>query len=292
MAIARIAHIVNPVIVSSSSDLFLAQPITFESMRIARSFAQDSVDVTLYSAQYASDHEIIPDDFQKTPDLQDSVLNFGRFQRDRKLPLLRDILDRLYAATDADYLIYTNVDIGLMPNFYLAVQKLIEQGYDAFVVNRRTISKTYQSPAELPLIYAQVGKPHGGHDCFIFKRDVYPYYELGTACIGAGRIGKVLLLNLICNAQKFIEIQDLHLTFHLGDDRVWKSPEFSDYFDHNDRELVAILKHYLEQESLPDHPIIQTLRDRYFAPVSTAPAASRRKQLRRIKERLKKLICG
>jgi len=32
----KIAHMVNPVLVKASSDLHIAQPITFESMRIAQ----------------------------------------------------------------------------------------------------------------------------------------------------------------------------------------------------------------------------------------------------------------
>ena len=35
----------------------------------------------------------------------------GDFQKEIKLPLIHDILERLYNASDADYLIYTNVDI-------------------------------------------------------------------------------------------------------------------------------------------------------------------------------------
>ena len=36
-----IAHIVNPVKVNKSSDLFIAQPIVFETMRTAAEFAKD-----------------------------------------------------------------------------------------------------------------------------------------------------------------------------------------------------------------------------------------------------------
>ena len=48
----EIAHIINPFIVGKSSDLFVAQPLTFETMRIAKEFARDRADVTLFSAQY------------------------------------------------------------------------------------------------------------------------------------------------------------------------------------------------------------------------------------------------
>lgn len=259
----KLAHIVNPVIVPPSSDLYIAQPITFETMRIAQAFAADRLTVSLFSAQYAEDRSIVPDDFQCTPNLDRSVQDVGLFQKLRKLPLIVDLLDRLYAATDADYLIYTNVDIALMPSFYLTVKGAIDQGYDAFAINRRTISKTYSNLSEIPLMFASVGTPQGGHDCFIFCRDVYPKYLLGNACIGAAKIGKVMLLNLMIHGKNFYEFRDWHLTFHLGNDRAWKSPELQDYFDHNESELIRIFRHYADTQTLIDHPQMQKLIDRY-----------------------------
>jgi hypothetical protein len=264
--VIKLAHIINPVAVSPSSNLFVAQPITFETMRIARAFAQGTVNVELFSAQYAEDRSIIPDNFQITPDLDRSILDVGVFQKSRKLPLIKDILDRLYAATDAEYLIYSNVDIAVMPSFYGTIASLIQQGYDALIINRRNIPETYQFLQEIPLMYAEVGSNHGGHDCFVFRREVYPKYDLGLGCIGAQRIGKILLFNLIVHAQKFYEFRDFHLTFHIGNDRVWKAPELTDYYDHNEGELSRIFKHYAASHPLPNHPQIQKMIDRYLAP--------------------------
>jgi len=155
----RIAHIINPVIVGESSDLFVAQPITFETMRIAQEFARGHVDVALYSAQYPEDRSIVPEWFQITPDLDRSIFEIRSFYKKRKLPLIKDILDRLYDASDADYFIYTNVDIALMPHFYVAVNKIIETGYDAFVINRRTISQEYTNVDQLYLMFSQADVP-------------------------------------------------------------------------------------------------------------------------------------
>ena len=100
-----IAHIVNPVNVGEESDLFIAQLTTFETMQTAQEFAADRVRVELYSAQYLEDHLVVPKSFQMTPDLDRSILDFGVFRIQRKLPLVRDILDRLYEATDAEFLV-------------------------------------------------------------------------------------------------------------------------------------------------------------------------------------------
>jgi hypothetical protein len=50
------AHIINPVIVEPTSDLYVAQPVTFETMRIARDFATGQVAVKLLTTQYPEDH--------------------------------------------------------------------------------------------------------------------------------------------------------------------------------------------------------------------------------------------
>lgn len=237
-----LAHIINPVKVDKSSALFVAPPITFETMENAREVARVQVDVTLFSANYAEDASFVTKVFQLTPNLDRSVLDFGSFQEQRKLPLLRDILSRLYEASNAEYFIYTNVDIAVMPYFYIAVNSLIDASYDAFVINRRTISDRFQSINEIPLMLAEVGKSHPGHDCFVFKREAYSKYNLANVCIGMPPVGRVLIWNLMCHAQNFREFKKKHLTFHLGDDRNWVSDKYSDYFDYNINEGLKVWK--------------------------------------------------
>ncbi len=237
----KIAHIINPVIVSEASDLFVAQPITFETMRMAKKFAEGQVEVALFTAQFTEDRALVPEGFQLTPDLDRSVLDLGNFQKPRKLPLLVDILNRLYAATDAEYFVYTNADISLVPNFYLTVNALIDKRYDAFVINRRTIAAKYQRLTEIPLMIAEVGEKHPGFDCFVFRREAYPRYELGNICLGIPWIDHVFLMNLICCAQNFTVFRKLHLTFHLGDSQIWLKEKYADYYVHNMRAAQKVL---------------------------------------------------
>ncbi|MBX3729736.1 MAG: hypothetical protein KF858_11170 [Candidatus Sumerlaeia bacterium] len=239
----RIAHIVNPVQVKPTSDLFVAQPVTFEAMRRARAFAAGEVDVRLLTAQYPEDHPIVPKDFEATPDLERSIMDLGTWQVPRKLPLLRDILGRMAeAAPDADLYVYTNVDIAPMPAFYTAIARRYEQGLDAFVINRRTIEATPSNVADLSLMMAQAGQRHPGHDCFVFARAAWPQYVLGDVCIGINWVGRALILNLSAVAGNFREFKHDHLTFHLGDDQVWRSDRFADYVEHNRRETIRTLE--------------------------------------------------
>lgn len=251
----KFGHIINPVVVNKSSDLFEAQPVTFESLKAAREFARGRVAVELFSAQYPEDRVLVPEGFKLTPDLNRSVLDIAEFSSKRKLPLITDILNRLYEASEADYFIYTNVDIAVMPYFYVVVNNIIESGYDAFTINRRTISNEHNVDRVMTM-YAEVGEPHPGHDCFVFKRSLYPKFKLGTACIGTGRIGKVLITNLTCHSDRFKVFKDKHLTFHLGKDQKWRIPDYKEYINHNEQELYSILLKFKAAGLLNGKPLV------------------------------------
>jgi hypothetical protein len=241
MTMISFAHIVHPVIVDPSSDLNIAQPITFETMKTAREFAK-GVKTTLYAVQYHDEKRVpLPRSFRRTPDITRCISDIKNFEEKRKLALIKDILDALYKKSRADYLIYTNVDIAVQPHFYQAVSTFIAQGYDAFIINRRTIPGTYTHVKEIPMMYSQLGEKHPGWDCFIFKRDLYPRFQLGTTCIGTDWIGRVMIINMASLGRRFKIFKDLHLTFHIGDDRIWKNDRFQDYREQNRNEGKKIL---------------------------------------------------
>ncbi len=240
----KLSHIINSCVVNETSDLVIAQPITFETMRLAKKFAVGTVNVDLCVIKSREENSCIPCGFRKLPDLQRSVLDISNFNMQKKFPLIKDMLDTLYENSDADYFIYTNVDIALQAGFYLYVNKLINDGFDAIVINRRTITKEFSEIQDIPKMYMEVGDIHPGYDCFVFRRNVYPNYRLGDACIGIGHIGQILISNLICKASRFTLVKQAHTTFHIGDDRAGKIPEFQDMRDHNLSELKSVLAHF------------------------------------------------
>lgn len=247
----KIAHIINPVKIGPSSDLFKAQPITFESMRRARELAKGEIEVALLTTQYPEDHEIIPDYFTITPDLDRSVMDVGDFQKERKLPLIRDILERATTAVpDADFIIYTNVDIALLPHFYLFVNKKIEEGLEAFVINRRTIHKDFDMDT-LAEAYSAIGDKHPGMDCFVIRRDLIDSFKLGDICIGANWIGRTMFTNLIVNCNRKELFKDEHLTFHIGEDGAWLVTDYSEFDIHNKSELYRIMEEFQQQVKDP-----------------------------------------
>ncbi|MFQ5629408.1 MAG: hypothetical protein ACE5I1_11655, partial [bacterium] len=169
------------------------------------------------------------------------VLDFGTFQTERKLPLLADVLDRLYEATDAEYLIFSNNDTALMPHFYVVIDAHIKAGKDAFAINRRTISANFQSQAQISLMYAELGEKQDEHDCFVFRRDAYPHYKLGRICVGIPLFDRVLLWNQACQARKFKELKKKHVTFSISSEQRWREDGYADYWAHNKREASSVM---------------------------------------------------
>lgn len=138
-------------------------------------------------------------------------------------------------------MIYTNSDICVMPHFYESVHSIIEQGYDAFVVNRRCIPAHYRDVSELSLMYAECGEPHPGYDCFVMQRDLIDLTWLGKACIGMPGFDCMLVAMLARQSQRFQVFEDLHLTFHIGNEKSnWKSEKFEALRWHNIKEGYSL----------------------------------------------------
>lgn len=276
--VKTILHLVNPVTVADpASDLRAAQPVTFAAMTEASAFAAATgrAAVGLCAAVFPEDHDAVPTGFHRAPDLTRSVLDVSRFARARKLPLLTDLVARALDAADrfgADWIVYTNVDIAPTPDFYTAIARLIDHGGDAFTINRRTIARDWPGGVpDLPLMRARVGTAHPGRDCFVFAREAARAYDCGLACIGAKEVGKVLAANLLAHARRFEEHTDLHVSFHLGDDRAWLAPEMNDFTAHNQRELAAVMDRLRAAGLGSAHPLWQSITD-FCAKLADPPA--------------------
>lgn len=247
----KLAHIINPVKVTFASDLHVAQPITFESIRVAKEFANRNVDIELYTVCFEEDRPIIPPFFTQLPNLTSSVKD--KLGAKRKLPYIREILQALYTHTDAEYLVYTNMDISLMPQFYTVVSDLLTKGHDALMINRRGISTKYTRPEELPYMYGEMGAPHPGFDCFVFKRSLLPKLVLADVCVGVPFLEVTLVHNLIAFAENLKLVDDLHLTFHIGSEVM--PPVDNELYTYNrneyEQKIYPVIKRYLDIRKFP-----------------------------------------
>ncbi|MES2691491.1 MAG: hypothetical protein V4658_13870 [Bacteroidota bacterium] len=226
----RIAHIINPVKVNESSDLYKAQPITFQSILNAKAFSAKKEEIILCTTQFEEDKEIIPPAFRQLSNLNRSVTDINGALTKKKLPLIKDVLEKL-DEVDAAYYIYTNMDIALMPYFYDSVLGYIDQGHDAMVINRRRLTADYNSMDQLPQMYADMGRSHPGFDCFVFKKELLSRFILEEVCIGIPFVEVTLVHNIFSFARSPLFVPDKHLTFHIGME-VMPARE-NNYYRHN-----------------------------------------------------------
>lgn len=238
-----IAHIINVTEITEAkhaSYLHVAQPLTMKTMAIARKHAaEQSVAVELVAIKHHKESVDIPPEFVLAPDIEsyawEHIEHLKQLETKKPLPRLVDIVNGLYQTSTADYFIYTNLDIGLFPGFYIQVSNLIEQGYDAFCINRRTLPKEHNEVLldenAVDTIFSLKGSEHPGIDCFVFRRDIVPKLKLENVFLGFPPIGQVLKCQIEDNSNNFRWIKDLVLTFHIGRDRPWAGK--SAYFEAN-----------------------------------------------------------
>lgn len=246
----KIAHIINPF--NGSEEQNNIQNITFESLKRALEYAKN-VKVEIIASHFKSDENTIPSFVNTKVVLGKSVLDYNPNLKQRALPTINDILAEAIDKTEADYIVFTNIDIGLMENFYEAVAEIVEQGNDAFTINRRRVSGKYQSASQLNEIYSDAGYLHNGYDCFVFKKELFNQFQLGTVCIGIPHVGNTLFFNLMCFANNFRLFTNKHLTFHVGLELVKTWGEAS-FLSHNKIEylkVIAALKNKLELKNVP-----------------------------------------
>lgn len=182
-----------------------------------------------------------PDGFTKLPALNRSILDFTDTISKRKLPVFEDVLRAAYDAADSDYIVYTNADIGLMPGFYKMIAHYASKGHDAFAINRRRIPGRFTSVNQLEEIYAEAGEKHTGYDTLVFRRDLFPKFNLQRVCIAVPFFDTVLIHNFYAHAKQFRLFTGKHLTFHVGMDLVkeWGDAKESAF---NRKEYHAVLK--------------------------------------------------
>ncbi len=285
----KLAHLINPAEFPSNSALQFAQKVTFKCIVRAANEAKE-VKLELLTTQFEEDEKVVPLHFRKLSNLR---LHTGAINSDlskRKLPFLKEILNKAKALREADYLIYSNIDIALMPYFYQEVQRQLESGHDALVINRRRISDTYSSLSELPAMYADIGYSHPGFDCFIFKRELIDQFELGNICVGVPFSGVSLLHNVLAFSNNPKVIMDKHLTFHLGTDVL--NFRRDEYYWHNRKEYFEKVKPklqpYLELKKFPYADLPRFKRSvKWMLNPSLATKDLVRFELKNFKQRLK-----
>ncbi len=170
------------------SYLYIAQPLTLKSLLRAKQNSDSDLTVDLFTIKHKSENIDPPKSFIQVKDIEKYACEYIPFLKDtvqKPLPRLTDIINGLYQASEAEFFVYTNLDISLMPSFYNYIKKLILQGHDAIYINRENLPKEYNGvrldESNLDLCYKVSGTPHVGIDCFVFKRSIVTKLNLRNA---------------------------------------------------------------------------------------------------------------
>ncbi len=231
-----ILHVINPYPADAHSWSGKQQYATYRSMEAAKTFYDGKI--KLISIQHRDDPDLTPSGFQRGSDLDRTVQDVRQFVHPQPLPLLFDILERgAELAGPDDYIVYTNSDINLMPHFYSAVRDLINSGFDAINICRRTIGGHTRYYERSNLARCDIGSYHPGSDCFIFSRRMFEQFVRNDCCIGKLGMPQSLLCNMAACADRMLVIRNAHLTFHIGDERSWADGKSMEYQAFNDREF-------------------------------------------------------
>jgi hypothetical protein len=235
---AKIAHVVNFYRATGIGQR--TQLLTARSMIQAAASASD---VKLVAVVDKEEKDAIPQSFEAASLLQRTIVDLRKFASQRPFPLLFDILNSGAAAAESgSYLVFTNCDICLLPNFYTVVRSLLARDVDCLIINRRSVAPLESFGAAPELAALEVGFAHPGLDCFIFPAAWVRDFVPNLACVGIGYVMRSLLFNLVGKARRMLILRDAHLTYHYGDDRPWNTPEFEEYTRHNVSEAKAVVK--------------------------------------------------
>jgi hypothetical protein len=232
-----IRHVVPLVGPSAPLRLRRVQDVTLDSIERALDYSRNTVIVEVVGAHFIDEPLPTRPWLVGAPVLTTSSSDLSTFKVARRLPLLREVLDGFGASRVADAFIITNTDIGLQPVFYDLVADILRLGYDAFSINRRTVAPVF-APSASVLAQAAVGRQHPGTDCLVFAPRLLDGVDVGDVLMGVRYVTRTLREEVTARARRHRVFSELHATFHLGDDKLWKDNGLRDYEDFNRNELT------------------------------------------------------
>lgn len=262
-------HIINPFPCPETSEHGIASTITYESLRIAVEEAQrHGIEIEVSAVVLPGDEIAIKPPAKLTGHLTRTVQDIRPLFPKRPFPLIADILRAGAESSNCDYLIFTNMDIAVQPDFYFQLCELIEKRFEPgtpFTVYRRNIPNHYNSIEQLPEMYRQLGEIAYGYDCFVFPKSYVSQLDLGNCCIGAAHFDYLLFIALdAVSGFRTKRINDLPLTFHIGNDIAWSSQ--INYIEHNLAESLAAIQRMRRCFDVPKNSNFARMEHSHFLP--------------------------
>jgi hypothetical protein len=263
------SHIINPFPAREGSEHSIASAITFASLRRAvAEAAAAGVDVEVRAVVLPGDEEAAEEPSTLSPRLTRTVKDLYTLEPSRPLPLIADILEKGAEGAQGAYLIFTNMDISVQPNFYVRLRELALERFSAgapFIVYRRNIDASYHDPAQLSEMCAASGEIAYGQDCFVFPRAYVEGLDLGDCCIGTAHFDDLLFMNLdAVSGFRAGRVADVPLTFHIGNEIGWA--RHMDHIEHNLAQSLAAIGRLRARYEIPAESAFSNIERRHFIP--------------------------
>jgi hypothetical protein len=262
-------HIINPFPCPENSEHGIASAITYESLRIAVEEARKhGIQIEVKAVVLHGDEIAIKPPAELSGLLERTVQDIRPLHPKRAYPLISDILRIGAESTDCDYLIFTNMDIAVQPDFYRQLNHIVENRFEPgtpFTIYRRNIPSRFNSIDQLPEMYRENGQVAYGYDCFVFPKSYVAQLDLGNCCIGAAHFDYLLFIALdAVSGFRVKRINDLSLTFHIGNDIAWSSQ--INYIEHNLTESLAAIQRMRKRFMVPEDSNFARMEHLHFLP--------------------------
>lgn len=222
----KFIHLINPFISNEINNKI--SNLTLDSIENAKkTIKYDDLEIINCYTCYEEDLVLMNNrNFKQLDLLQRSIKDIHKFNKPKKFPLIFDILDTI-KNIDGDYVIYTNIDINIIPNFYNEIYEYIQKGFDGFTINRVTIHTNDILNSNINDLYELVkdGEYHPGLDCFIFRKEILKDIPREDMCIGTSYFDRYIYNYVHSLSNNSVHMMKPYLTFHIGDDRNWVDAE-------------------------------------------------------------------
>ena len=207
----KIAHLIN--LFEGNSIQMQAQSATIASMQAANDVAEFcEMDIRLNACVFGNDFVTTPYNFRDWELMRSTYDLPGEM---RKLPFIHEIFQcfkEISYVYSPDVFVYSNADILLSSHFYTSLPFVLKNR-DAATILRTTIGKG--------LI-----QNHPGYDCFVFRKELLSKIKLPkNVFLGYPPVGNCVFdaLRAAALPHNFNIIpSEWRLTFHIGDDKLWK----------------------------------------------------------------------
>merc|ERR1719265_185471 len=269
-----VAHIISPL---PGRDL--EQSAVLQSYANAKAEAEQgslgdiTLTVSIIAVQVAGEVEVpLPSGIQRAPPLNRTTAS--EYGCKRQIPFPADLMRTLQAeAPDATFHMLSNVDVGVVPDFYrwmVEENKETDQAVDVLKVMIPSMCDGKFLGLDLPRTYEMVSnlpQTHPGHDMFMWPGRHTPMMiqKTGDVFLGYAPVGTVIKSAMEAQPGGMKLLQGYHVTFHFGregehgrgdPDIVPLKPVPGCTYDHPDGSLLQVGSGDCDYQALNDENAI------------------------------------